>query len=388
MAIARLIPRHCGFYSKPSTYGTPNTPNPKCITALGSHVRADLSNFKNPKGISASEFHVRAGLCQWQKSEFSWKTHKWLGQGQLNDEKQQSLHPGKGSTGSWKAGRVRAQLTTPLIGASDTWGTWTVLLSAGAFGIWSEKTSWGSTLSGALVSTLAGLLASNVGLISSNAPAYVVVNTYLLPLAVPLLLYAADMRRVLSSTGKLLVAFCIGTVATIIGTFVAMRVVPLSSLGPDGWKIASALMSRHIGGAVNYVAVSEALGTSSTMVASGLAADNLICAIYFTTLFTLASSIPPEASQSESSGEEQLQRGMGSNMQLLEGSIGLALSAAICMSGVGCAKFLRIHGGGIPCITAIVVLLATIFPTKLGRLAPSGESLAAILLQAYAVQST
>lgn len=26
----------------------------------------------------------------------------------------------------------------------------------------------------------------------------------------------------------------------------------------DGWKIASALASRHIGGAVNYVAVSEA----------------------------------------------------------------------------------------------------------------------------------
>ncbi|KAK1326401.1 hypothetical protein QJS10_CPA01g02388 [Acorus calamus] len=65
-------------------------------------------------------------------------------------------------------------------------------------------------------------------------------------------------------------------------------------LGQDSWKIAAALMSRHIGGAVNYVAVSEALGVSSSVLASGLAADNVICALYFTTPFALAAKIPPE----------------------------------------------------------------------------------------------
>jgi uncharacterized membrane protein len=39
-----------------------------------------------------------------------------------------------------------------------------------------------------------------------------------------------------------------------VGTIVAMLVVPLR-VGGDGWKIAAALTSRHIGGAVNYVAV-------------------------------------------------------------------------------------------------------------------------------------
>jgi len=37
-------------------------------------------------------------------------------------------------------------------------------------------------------------------------------------------------------------------VATTLGTLAAMVVVPLKPLGPDGWKIAAALMSRHIGG--------------------------------------------------------------------------------------------------------------------------------------------
>lgn len=50
--------------------------------------------------------------------------------------------------------------------------------------------------------------------------------------------------------------------------------------------------------AVNYVAISDALGVSSSVLAAGLAADNVICAVYFTTLFALASNIPAESSTS------------------------------------------------------------------------------------------
>ena len=69
----------------------------------------------------------------------------------------------------------------------------------------------GSAVSGALVSTLIGLAASNLGIISSEAPAFAVVLNFLLPLAVPLLLFRADLRRVVKSTGKLLLAFLIGS---------------------------------------------------------------------------------------------------------------------------------------------------------------------------------
>ncbi|RZC83243.1 hypothetical protein C5167_046029 [Papaver somniferum] len=75
----------------------------------------------------------------------------------------------------------------------------------------SEKTKWGSTLSGAVVSTLVGLTASNVGIISFEAPTYSVVMEYLLPLAVPLLLFKADLRQVVHSTGALLFAFLLGS---------------------------------------------------------------------------------------------------------------------------------------------------------------------------------
>ncbi|EMS46203.1 hypothetical protein TRIUR3_04952 [Triticum urartu] len=71
---------------------------------------------------------------------------------------------------------------------------------------------------------------------------------YLLPVAVPLLLLGADLRRVVRTTGDLLKAFLIGSVATVIGTTVAYLLFPMRSLGQDGWKIAAALMGSYIGG--------------------------------------------------------------------------------------------------------------------------------------------
>eukprot|EP00976_Prorocentrum_cordatum_P055165 1112820-Prorocentrum_minimum.AAC.1 len=43
-------------------------------------------------------------------------------------------------------------------------------------------------------------------------------------------------------------------------------------------------------GQVNYVAVTEALQVPPSLNAAGLAADNLICALYFTTVFAIAAA--------------------------------------------------------------------------------------------------
>ncbi|KAJ8427955.1 hypothetical protein Cgig2_023250 [Carnegiea gigantea] len=102
-------------------------------------------------------------------------------------------------------------LRSPIVSPTDHWGTWTVLFATAAFGYWSENTKIGSALSGPLVATLVGLAASNLGIIASEAKAYSIVLEYLLPLAVPLLLFRADIRRVIQSTGKLLLAFLIGS---------------------------------------------------------------------------------------------------------------------------------------------------------------------------------
>ena len=104
----------------------------------------------------------------------------------------------------------------PLVPASDNWGNWTFLLSTAALGTWSEKRSpVGKALTGALVSLLLGLAASSAGVVAAGATACRVALDYLLPLAIPLLLFRADLRRrrrgVFRSSGALLVAFLHGS---------------------------------------------------------------------------------------------------------------------------------------------------------------------------------
>ncbi|XP_061361328.1 uncharacterized protein LOC133305206 isoform X2 [Gastrolobium bilobum] len=247
----------------------------------------------------------------------------------------------------------------------------------------SERTKIGSTLSGSLVSILVGLAASNLGILSVEAGAYDVVMRFLLPLAVPLLLFRADLRRVIKSTGTLLLAFLLGSFATTVGTVVAYLLFPMRSLGQDSWKIAAALMGRHIGGAVNYVAISDALGVSPSTLTAGLAADNVICAVYFSTLFALGSTVPREASTSVNGDGMTTTSESGSKLPMLPMATSLAVAFAICKVATFLTGYFGIQGGTLPMVTAIAVILATVFPKPFASLAPSGEAMALILMQVF-----
>ncbi|KAJ0471239.1 hypothetical protein HanIR_Chr14g0727541 [Helianthus annuus] len=296
-----------------------------------------------------------------------------------------------------------SNLNFPLISPDDNWGTWTALFATGAFGLWSEKTKIGRMISAALVSILLGLAASNIGIIPHEAKAYSVVMEYLLPLTIPLMLFRADMRDVIKSTGNLFLAFLIGSglnvqsgartgeiiyslnnvIATTIGTLVAFMIVPMRSLGQDSWKIASALMASYIGGAINYVAVSDALAVSPSVIAAGVAADNVICAIYFMVLFALGSKLPAETSTASKDTVNNANSGSGDKSGLLQTATALAVSFAICKCATHIVQMFKIQGGSLPAITAIVVILATLLPKQIGYLAPAGDAVAAILIQVF-----
>ncbi|XP_009375598.2 uncharacterized membrane protein YjcL-like isoform X1 [Pyrus x bretschneideri] len=278
---------------------------------------------------------------------------------------------------------ITSQLRQPIVATDDHWGLWTALFATGAFGLWSEKTKIGGMVSAALVSTLVGLAASNFGIIPFEAPAYSIVLEFLLPLSIPLLLYRADLRSVMRSTGTLLLAFVLGSVATMVGTLVAFQLVPMRSLGPDNWKIASALMGSYIGGSVNYVAISEALGVSPSVVAAGVAADNVICALYFMVLFALASKIPPEASTSTDDVSMQTESNYDRKLPVVETATALATSFVICKASTYLTGLCGIPGGSLPMITATVVILATLLPTHFAYLAPAGDTVAFLLMQVF-----
>lgn len=136
--------------------------------------------------------------------------------------------------------------------------------------------------------------------------------------------------------------------------------------------------------AVNFVAISEALGTTPSVVAAGVAADNITSALYFMILFSLASKIPAEPKDAGADGRNDGgEPESGARLSVLNGGAAIALSFVICKAGSAMADRLGFNGGTLPCVTALVVFLATAFPGHLGRLAPAGETMALILMQLF-----
>jgi hypothetical protein len=123
----------------------------------------------------------------------------------------------------------------------------TAILWLSSFGTSLERrTVVGKALSAPLATMAVALLVANLGVIPFQSPVYSMVNRFLVPLAVPLLLFDSDLKRVINDTGTLLAAFGVGAFATVVGTIVAFPLIPLRSLGPDvGWRVACGRYKKY-----------------------------------------------------------------------------------------------------------------------------------------------
>lgn len=260
------------------------------------------------------------------------------------------------------------------IATDQHWILWAILISVAAFSFWAEKTKIGSHLSAVVIAILGTFILSNLSIIPSTAPSYDIVWSYLVPLAIPLLLFKADLRKIIKEAGPTLLAFFIGGMGSVIGTIVAFFVVPL---GENGWKLAAIFSSTYIGGSMNYVAAAEAVELKSgDLLAAGIAADNLVMAAYFLLLFAIPSirffkNRFPNHHQIEADkdvGNLSEELSSKNSITLLNFSKALAISASICATGYWLSDFTGIGGTSILIITAIVVALATLFPKQIGSI--------------------
>ena len=282
-------------------------------------------------------------------------------------------------------------------------GIWATLLCVGSGALHLERSDWGKGFNAPLLATLLGLLVSNFGIIPSHVPhIHGVVNSYLLPLAVPLLLFSGNLSRVLS-TGRLLLSFTCASIATVLGSILACALVPLNSLGMDGHKIAGALTARHIGGSINYVAVTELLGVGADARMSALAADDVIVTLYFVALYSIAArkkengnvrdnidnddTLNQEEDEKNSNGDSKskIDRVGSASISILDGATALGLGAMLCAMGNSLCNWLGYKGGNVAITTLLTVCFATLAPKSLltNSLVSSGEGIGAILLQIF-----
>lgn len=275
-----------------------------------------------------------------------------------------------------------------LISPEQHWILWAILLSVASFSLWAEKTKIGNKFSAVVIAIFSTFLLSNLSIIPTSAPSYDIVWSYLVPLAIPLLLFKADLRKIFKEAGPTLLAFFLGGIGTAIGTIIAFYAIPL---GEHGWQLAAIFSSTYIGGSMNYVAAAEAVNlNSANLLTAGIAADNLVMAAYFILLFALPSikflkKIFPAKHQLEASkvSDDSISNIEESkSITLSNMALAFAISMSICAVGFYIADLSNINGIGILIITAITVLIATLYPDKLSSI-EGADLLGTYLMQIF-----
>ena len=135
------------------------------------------------------------------------------------------------------------------------------------------------SLGSALVSILAAMLLSNVGIIPGESAAYVFLVGPGVSVGIALILFSVDVRTVFSAGPVMLGAFAIGAVGTIAGA-VTGAFLWSGMVGPETWKLSGQFTGTYTGGGVNFAAVGQAVGTSSDLFTAGIAADVIITAFW------------------------------------------------------------------------------------------------------------
>lgn len=176
-----------------------------------------------------------------------------------------------------------------LISAGDPWPLWAVMIVGVAVCIYAEQRyRWAAKMTGPVLMLVVGMVLSNFKLMPTEAPTYDVVDAYLVPVAIPLLLFRANVLKIVRESGKMFLCFHIASVGTVLGAFLAGFLFRGSF--PRVPEVTGIMTGSYIGGGVNFVAIQNSYQVSADLANPLIVADNFIMAGVFALLFILSTS--------------------------------------------------------------------------------------------------
>jgi uncharacterized membrane protein len=195
-----------------------------------------------------------------------------------------------------------------------------------------------------------------------------------------LLLFEADLKKIVRESGPTLIAFIIGSGAVVAGVIVASS---LLDLGPNEAQLSGIFTGTYIGGSLNFAAVAEATSMQeSSLLAAAVAADNVITNLHFLLIIFIpgiawmARRYPThhmDNAEVVAIDDDKPPHTIG-NLEI-PGLLGsLALAFAIAAAGNWIADLAGYPQFAILVITAITVLIATSVPRQMARLSGHREA--------------
>lgn len=286
-----------------------------------------------------------------------------------------------------------------LISAENTWALFAIIAAIATLAvILEQKTKIGSKVTGCVMALIGAMILSNVGIIPLDAPAYDFVWSYIIPLAIPMLLFNADIKRIGRESGRLLIIYLISGIGTIAGGIVAYNLLKgaFANLG----LVLPMMIGTYTGGSVNLVAMADAYSVGGDLVSSSVVADNLLMALYFFALIAAAGSKfflkrykHPMIDEWEKNSDDGKSSGAATfwepkqvslkdisicialSLVIVAVSVNIsnALSAIIPTSNFGLALLNGLLGNQYLIITTLTMLIASFFPKQVGNIAGAQE---------------
>lgn len=258
------------------------------------------------------------------------------------------------------------------IAEGDIFGLSAVLIGLAWIGFVIDRTWLGRKTSGAAWVIMGGVVLSNFRITPFESPVYDFVGEYLVPVAIPLLLFKADLRRIFRESGKVIITFSIAACSTVLGTVIGFYVLDLGALGP---KVAGVYASGWIGGSVNFVAVSKAVEMTADEFIVALSASNVVSIMALLTLIVAPSIgivrkfVPSRIMDGQISDDvAEVTEQKAQATQLTHTSGALALSFVICAIAHHLSVALLIEQHSILLVTVLVLVIANLFPATMNKL--------------------
>lgn len=173
-----------------------------------------------------------------------------------------------------------------IINSDNTLILWSIILIIATFAIFLEnRYTIVAKISGAIMALIIALLLSNFNVIPLESKVYDDVWGYVVPIAIPLLLFQCDIKKIWKESGRLAIIFLLSSVGTMLGAVVGFYL--LREYIPTLNNIAGTMTASYIGGGVNFVAVQTALNLDKQLASALIVSDNLLMVLYFFVLIII-----------------------------------------------------------------------------------------------------
>lgn len=264
-----------------------------------------------------------------------------------------------------------------LISADDIFALGAVVLAVAWLGFWVDTKDIGKKISGVVWVLTAGMALSNlqfkgIHIIPFSSPVYDFVGGTLIPLAIPMLLFKANLRKIFAESGKVMLVFIVASSATIIGAVLGFHLMDLGEIGP---KVAGVYTGGYIGGAVNFLAVSQAVEMSPEEFSVAIGASSQVSNLALLMLIAIPSIpwilkyIPSAQMQStEADGKLKFDETNFDEFRLTHVCGALAISFFICAASKFLSNYFNIQQYNILIITVLTITIANVFPKILANL--------------------